>query len=350
MANEKQHADSVRAYLTGASSDGGAQTDPDASLGNYRSSTLCEFLDSEITNAISNVTVDFISGANGEGAGTLTATGNDSLAWTPPGGSQGDAVTIANGETKILEGGSSSPEKYIRVSRTSADNLTGTATVTLSDVFNDVVGFDNVSSDESSAGDVEYRCLCLKNDASSEIKNLTVWLGTLGTQRVSASTQLGASGAGTIAISSGNFSDWPDSGFCRIQESDGTLREIVYYSSRTSTELTIPTAGRGLLGTSAGAGASDDTVDAVPGIRIAKEAPSAQSSGYFTDKTSAGEGSQPAGLSWATAITSSDANVIDIGDLSAGNIYGLWIERTVVAGAIAEADVLNLINWSFDAA
>jgi hypothetical protein len=348
MPNEKTHADSVRAYLTGASSDGGAQASPNASLGNYRSSTLIEFLSDEITNPISNVTIDHISGANGEGAGTLTATGNDTLAWTPPGGTQGDSVTIANGETKILEGGGGETEKFIRVSRTTADNLTGTATVTLSDVFNDVVGFDNVSSSEASAGDVEYRCLCLKNDATSEIKNLAIWLGTLGTQRVSGSTQLGASGAGTIGISSGNFNDWPDSGFCRIQESDGTLREIVYYSSRTSTELTIPTAGRGLLGTSATAGAATDTLDAVPGIRIAKEAPSAQSAGYFTDKTSAGEGSQPAGLTWSTAILSAEG--LDIGDLSSGNIYGLWIERTVIAGAIAEASVLNLINWSFDAA
>lgn len=348
MSAEKTHADSIRAFLTGASADGGAQADPNASLGKNRSSTLSKFLGHEVTNPISNITINFVAGANGLGAGTLTATGNDELKWTPPGGTQGAGVTIANGETKILEGGNSEPEKYIRVTRTSADNLTGTATVTLTDEFNNTVGFDNVSSGEASAGDTEYRCLCFKNEASSEIKNLKAWIGTLGTQRVSAASQLPASGAGTIDISAGNFSDWPDSGFCRIQQAGGTLREIVYYSSRTATELTVPATGRALLGTSAGAGAADDTLDAVPGIRIAKEAPASQPDGAFTDKTAAGEGSQPAGLTWRTGIIAAEG--ANIGDLTAGYIYGLWIERVVTEGAIAEASVLNLIKWSFDAA
>lgn len=348
MVAEKTHADSIRAYLTGASSDGGAQTDSNASLGNYRSSTLVSFLGAEVTNPISNITIDFVSGANGTGSGTLTATGDDELKWTPPGGTQGAAVTILNGETKIIEAGNSEPEKFIRVTRSSATALTGTATLTLSDVFNNVVGFDNVESAEASAGDTEYRALCFKNESASQVKNLKVWLGTLGTQRVTATTQLGASGAGTIAPSVGDFSDWPSSGFARIQESDGTIREIVYYSSRANTELTVPSGGRGLLGTSATAGAATDTVDAVPGMRIAKEAPSAQSTGNFTDKTGAGEGSQPSGLTWNTAITST--NGLDYGDLDAGNIQGLWLERVVVAGATAEASELKLIKWSFDAA
>jgi len=39
MPAEKTRCDSLALYFTGASSDGGAQTDPDVSLGNYRSST-----------------------------------------------------------------------------------------------------------------------------------------------------------------------------------------------------------------------------------------------------------------------------------------------------------------------
>lgn len=344
MPDEKTHADSLRLYLTGASSDGGAQTDPDASLGNYRSSTLCTFLAQSITNPITNVTVDFVAGGNGTGAGSLTAVTVDSLAWTPPGGSQGAAVSIANGETKILEG-SGDTGAFIRVSRTSADDLSGTATVTLSDEYNDVVGFDNVSSSEASSGDVEYRALMFKNDASSEVKNLKVYLGQLGTQRVSGSAQLGASGAGTITVSSGNFDDWPDSGFCRVEDSGGTLQEIVYYTSRTSTSLTVPAAGRGQLGTSATAGTATDKIYAVPGIRIAKETPS---SSQITDNTGSGEGTQPSGLTWSTGITA--AGGVDIGNLAAAALYGLWIERTVVASSTAEASVVNKIHWAFDAA
>lgn len=348
MPNEKSHADSIRVFLTGADTDGGAQAAPNSSLGKNRSSTLAKFLGDTITDPISNITVDFCSGANGAGNGALTATGNDELKWTPPGGTQGAGVTILNGETKILEAGNSEPEKYIRVSRTSTANLTGTATVALADEFNNIIGFDNVTSAEAAAGDTEYRCLCFKNEASSEVKSVKAWVGTLGTQRVSATTQLPASGAGTIAISAGDFTDWPDSGFCRIQTSAAALKEIVYYASRTSTILTVPAAGRGLLGTSATAGAATDTVDAVAGIRIAKEAPASQPDGAFTDKTVAGEGSQPSGLTWRSGIIAAEG--ADIGDLTAGYIYGLWIERVVPAGATAEASVLNLIEWSFDAA
>jgi hypothetical protein len=44
----------IKWYLTGASSDGGAQADPDAALGNYRSST--EITNDSIENLFDNVT------------------------------------------------------------------------------------------------------------------------------------------------------------------------------------------------------------------------------------------------------------------------------------------------------
>lgn len=76
-------ASDIKIYLTGASSDGGTQTDPSASLGNYRSST-------EYTS------------------GTL---------------------------------------------------------------------FDDVSASEASAGDTEYRCVCVKNNhATDSLQNVKVWI------------------------------------------------------------------------------------------------------------------------------------------------------------------------------
>jgi len=343
MPDEKTHADALRFYLTGAGSDGGAQADPDAALGDYRSSTLCEFLAITVTNPISNVTVDFAAGLNGTGDGTLTATGNDTLAWTAPGGSQGANVTILNGETKILEDGTTA-SKFVRVTRTTADNLTGTATCTLADTYNDVVGLDNVSSAEAAAGDDEYRAVMLKNESASDITVLKLYLQTLGTQRTSDSGQLGASGAGTISISSGNFNDWPDYGWCRIVTSGGSEREIVYYTSCTATALTVPAAGRERLGTSAAAGAATDTVDAVPGIRIAKELPVASAIQTIADEDTA-----PTGLTWRTGNGASDGPV-DIGTLSAGALYGLWIHREIPAGAVAVPDALNHIAYQFDTA
>jgi hypothetical protein len=344
MPDEKTHADSLRAYLTGAGSDGGAQADPDASIGNYRSSTRCEFLAATISNPIANVTLLFVAGENGEGAGSLAATGVNDLAWTPPGGSQGAAVTIANGETKILEGGGGEASKFVRVTRTSVADLSGAAMVTLAKVLNDVLGFDNIASAEALAGDDEYRCLALKNEAAGSVTNLKVWVKTLGTQQTSDAGQLGASGAGTISTT-GSFADWPASGWAHLKTAAGATREIVYYSSRTATTLTVPAAGREALGTTADAGADDDTVDAVPGIRISKEAPTAQPDGHFDDP--ADESTEPAGPTWNTGTTA--ATGLQIGTLAAGEIAGVWLHREVPAGMAAAAVIENALAWSFDA-
>lgn len=345
MPDINEHADSLGIYLTGAGSSGGSQTDPNAALGNYRSSSKVTEQGASVSSPISNVTVDFVAAANGTGAGTLDAPTSGTLTWTPPGGSVGAAVAIANGETKVLEGANA--DQYIIVTRTSASSLTGTATVTLTNPMNNLFGFDNVSSAEAAAGDSEYRCVAFKNNhASVSLSTFKAWIGTLGTQRTSDSAQLGASGSGTITTT-GSLADWPSSGYAHIKTSGGTTREIVYYSSRTTNSLTVPSAGRGLLGTSAAAGASDDTIDAVPGIRIAKEAPTGSSTAGNA-QTIANEGTAPTGVTWSTACT--EAAAVSIGTLGVGEIYFLWIHRQTPAGAVAKAVVLQDIETKFDAA
>jgi hypothetical protein len=342
MPDQMTHADSLRLYLTGAASDGAAQANADASLGGFRSSSEITHLASAVTSPISNITIGFVSGANGTGTGTLTATGADTLTWSAPGGSAGAAQTIANGETKILEA-NGAPEKFVRVTRTSATALGGTATVTLTNEFNNVIGFDNVSSAEAAAGDLEYRAIMARNVSATGVKNVKAYVGTLGTQLVSGAAQLSASGAGSVGPASGAFTDWPSSGYCRIESSANALKEIVYYSSRTNSALTVPAGGRGRLGTSAQAGASTDKIYPVPGIRIGRETPASNAI-----QTVANESTPPTGITWSTGITADTG--VSIGDLAAGALHGLWIERAVVAGATAEAQVINKISWSFDAA
>ena len=303
------------------------------------------WLGSSVGDPIANITINAISGNCGAGSASLAATGTSELKFTAPSGTQGAAVSIANGETKLVE--DADTNKFVEVARTSVDDLTGTGTITLTAQFNNCLGFDNVTSSEAAAGDTEYRCICAKNESAGNVTNFAVWLATLGTQRVSAAAQLGASGSGTIGCSSGDFTDWPTSGFCRIETSADAEREIVYYSSRTATVLTVPTAGRGLLGTSAAAGAATDKIYPVPGIRIAGEAPATQPTGAFTDKTGAGEGSQPAGLTWKSGIRAADG-VAMLTPMTTLYLYGLWIERAVPVGMIALAAVENAIQWSFD--
>lgn len=334
--------DSLRLFLTGAGSDGGAQTDPNLSLGNFRSSTEEAGLGVTRASAIANITIAYAAVLNGVGDGTLTATGADTLKWTPPGGGQGADVTILNGETKVIPG--SDTDKYVRVTRTSATALTGTETDTLALTLNNVAGFDNVSSAEAAAGDDEYRALMCKNVNSVDVEAIKVYLATLGTQRVSGTAQLGASGAGTITTATASgFSDWPASGWCRIETSAAALREIVYYSSRTDTSLTVPANGRARLGTTAAAGAATDLIYPVPGCRLAIEAPVANAI-----QTIANEGTTPTGVTWSTAITA--AAGLSIGTLAAAALYGLWIHREIPIGAVARPRVTQDLRFAFDAA
>lgn len=334
-------ADSLWKMLTGASTDGGSQTDPALSLGNYASSTRVAGLVVSVTSPISGITVTYASPENATGTGTLTATSSTTLAYTAPGGSQGPSVSIAAGQSYVLEDGSD-PGAYITISSSTA-SVTGTASLALSLPLNTAISMTDAAPAETTAGSVRYRAIMAVNKSAASINNLSYWIGQIGTQQVSAAGQLGASGAGTISLSSGSFATWPSSGFCHIQTSGGSTREIVYYSSRTDLTLTIPAAGRGLLGTSAAAGAGTDNLYSVPGLRIAKEEPTANALQTIASDTTA-----PTGLTWNAGITA--ATGLSIGTLASGDGYGIWIERTIVAGSQAIALAQFTLRHQFDGA
>lgn len=343
MPSEKTRADSLREYLTGAGSDGGAQAAANSSLGNYRSSTEAASFGITVTNAISGISISFAGGGNTPGDGQLDAVDANTLRWRCSGGSYGPTVSIANGETKIVET-SANPGAFLRVSRTSATALSGTATVTLATLLNNVFAMDDVSSAEAAAGDTNYRATILKNEAVANVVSIKRWIGTLGTQAVSDGAQLGSSGSGTITTT-GSFADWPESGWAHIRNGSST-REIVYYTQRTTTSLTVPSAGRGRLGTSAAAGANTDTIDAVPGIAIGKDPDGVTSAAAI--QTIANEATAPTSVTWNTGITA--AAGLSIGTMTPGQQIGLWIKREIPVGAYAQSQANYLINNSFDAA
>jgi len=83
----------------------------------------------ELLSQIANVTLDFVSSGHSSGTGTITAATADTLTWKAPGSATaGTAVTIANGETKILHDGDDT-DLYVVVERTSATALTGSSVV-----------------------------------------------------------------------------------------------------------------------------------------------------------------------------------------------------------------------------
>ena len=344
MPAEKTRADSLREYLTGVASDGAAQPNPDASLGGYRSSTVATSFDITVTNPIAGINIAYAGGGNAPGNGTLNAVDTNTLQWKCADGSYGASVSIANGETKIVES-YNAPGAYLRVTRTSAADLSGTATVTLTTQLNNVFGMDDVSSTEASSGDTEYRATLIKNESTAAIANFRRWIGSLGTAQVADATQLGASGAGTL-VTTGSLSTWPESGFCHIKNG-GATREIVYYSERTDTTLTVPEDGRGMLGTTATAGASTDTITPVPGIALAIDPDGVTASGPAI-QTVIDENTAPSGLTWLTGITADTG--LNIGAMEAGQQIGIWMKREVPPGAVATTTATTLIQDSFDAA
>lgn len=343
MAEEKTGIDALRIYHTSAHARGGTQNDAGACLGGKRAGTELKRLGCIVSEAehIPAIIIEDASGANGEGEGEVRATDTNTLAYIAPSGTQGTAVAIAAGETKLLI--DTDTDKAVRVTWDSdftADIVGGHSVITLVHPFGTALGMDNVTDAEGTAGLNTYRGLMLRNDGATDITLLKVGIKTLGTQRTTDTTQLGAAGAGTI-VTTGSFADWPATGWGHIKDSGGSIREIIYYNSRTDTTLTVTANGRARLGTAAGAGAATDTIDAVPGIRLAGETEDANGD----IQTIANESTAPAAVSWDSGITAADGVSIDT--LASGVNHGLWIHREIPATAAGAAILENAIEITF---
>jgi hypothetical protein len=293
-----------------------------------RTLSLKQFLTS---TPIPQLVVTGLSGKNPNGECELAVSGTNSLIWTPLDGTPTTAVTIAANETKLIE--SSNASQWVRVfwdGDYSTDALGGADLMTL---------FDLELDEQGAATSTTYIGSMISNHSAlaQDVTSIKAWIGTLGTQRATGTAQLGASGAGTITTATANgFADWPDYGWAHVRTSGGTSREIVYYTSRTATSLTVPSGGRGLLGTSAAAGSATDTVDAIPGVCIAKE--TADSNNRI--QVIANNTTEPTGVTWNTGNTA--AAGLDYGALASNANAGLWLKFDIPAVAIPS--MINPVN------
>jgi len=329
----------LQCFLTGAASHNGSQSDPNASLGNYRSSTPAEFLTLSIGTPIANVDILEVSAACGPGTHTLKSLTASSLTFIPDGGEEGDAVAIADGETKTVCGADST--KWIRVQRTSTAILTGECSITAAIALNDVVGFDNVSSAERTAGLIEYRCLAIVNQSDAPVENVGVYLPTYAGPFTTSAAFLPASGAGSLGTAM-TLNSWPDFGMVRIAQAGGAMREAAYYPSRSSSALTVPSNCRGLQGTSAVEGASNDTAVAIPPIAVGWD----PATGNLLESV-ATETDAPAGVTFSLPIASAP---LSVGAIPAGALRGLWFRRQLPPGATTTPALASGFRLAFDAA
>jgi len=123
LGEQYKEADAIGLFLTGAAGDGGEQTDPYFSLGNYRSSSRVEQIGFFVNQSIPGIAIERVGGANGCGLGSLETINGNKLRWTAPGDTAGAAILIANGQTRMLQ--SADPVKFIVVSCHTNNELRG---------------------------------------------------------------------------------------------------------------------------------------------------------------------------------------------------------------------------------
>lgn len=324
--------DALGLYQTGAE----GNTDlylPSDSLAGVRLEREVPALDWDFdpTYVIPGIIILHISGACGTGRAQIRAIDADTLAFTAPDGEEGTEVEIAQGEARVLVDGGD-PAKYVRVYRESANDLGGSAGVFylyLVKPKNTALAMGSISSADRAAGVNDGRTVMLWNRGDVAATNVRAYLGTLGTPAVSSTAQLGATGAGTLGSGASAFADWPEAGFVRIRTAGGTLREVVRYTSRTDSVLTVD--ARAMLGTTAAAGASDDVLDCVPPVKL-----------LFKPTTAVGEiGAISEPEPWNLAITSAAAEAV--ATLPANNEYVLWAAREWPAGGTAGAYAVRIV-------
>ena len=262
--------DSLGLYHTGAGAAGQTQYDEALCLGGERAGNEVKLLGFLPDSPIPPLRVDWISPANtSPGTGYISSPTGTTLRYKgPDSDTYGTAVTIAEGETKVLEDGEST-NVAVRVTWEAgynADELGNpfdAMSLAVAKVYNSPIGMDNVTNAQSVAGQANYRAIMLRAHGSNALTNVYARLEPFGSTVVSGVAQLPGSGAGTIQTASTIAATVPWKGWARITDA-GALREVVYYSSRTTTTLTVPANGRARLGTSTWAGTATDVITFIP--------------------------------------------------------------------------------------
>lgn len=156
-------------------SGGAGNTDPNAAFGGIISTT--RFLSQLATGVtIGGVTVNDAA-ENAIGSGTLAyLVSGQTLTWTPPSGAAGVAIPIGSNGTYIIRGAGTTAG-YLRVTIVAVSLPAGNVsnTVTVSNRDNNL--FDDVTKAEALAGDVNYRCIYVKNTHASDIAtSVSFWI------------------------------------------------------------------------------------------------------------------------------------------------------------------------------
>lgn len=300
-----------------------APVDPATSLGGIAASIDAVALAAVVTTPMRGLAVLHVAGACGAGSAEIVALAANQLAFRAPGSTAtGAPVSVAADTTVVLES-ADDPAAWVRVKRVGSTTLQGACAIELAEALHNAFGGDDVAVPGASTTRT-VRAVMLAADGGN-LTDMAIYLPTYGPPSAASGGALAASGAGTLTVA--DASDWPADTHCvRIETAGGALREIVG-GSLAGDVFTVPAAGRGLCGTSAAAGATDDVCVPVPPLEVAIETPSGSPPAI---QEVVSETAMPTGLTWSTAIDAADGP--SVASLTDGSQVGVWIRRTTFAG------------------
>ena len=333
-SNEGQGGDQLRLWLTGASTYRGDQEASNNALGDFHSDSEAIRMGWFEARAIKNLVILTASRACGLGVGSIAVVGTK-VAFAAPNGQLGTAQLVNVGFPQVLSDGLN-PSAWVKVLRTTSDELVGATAVEFVEGFNNLFGMDN----SVYTGSDTYRCAMFSNDGLGTLTNISVWLNPLATS-VTCQGGLDGSNPGTIFGPDNAFNSWPFEGTVRIDDSGGAIKEIVWFNSRTSCTLNV--TARGMLGTFATSGSAGDILTPIPPIAIGKELANPLFLGNV--QTIANENTPPTAVTFSTPIVSTDG--VQVASLNPNEQFGLWMHRQIPSGALATPLVLNSIAYSF---
>lgn len=194
--------------------------------------------------------------------------------------------------------------------------------------------FAKVTGAEAATGSTKYRAMFIKNNHGSlSLQSAKVFM-TSNSPETHLHEALVESGSEDHVHVHDN-STFPSQGsfFCESEE--------IAYTGKSGSSPNCQFTGctRGSNGTTRAAHDIGAPVEHNQ-LRLDVEAPGSQPGGAI--QTIANEDAPPSGLSWQRPI-SYDTGV-SIGNLAAGNKYGIWLRRKVPLGSWAEADIYVTID------
>lgn len=316
-------------YLSG----GAANMDPDASLGGAVSGERVASQSASGISNISGVTIDYAAG-NPEGAGTLEYfSADDSFIWTPFGSSAGDPVIVTEDGRYAVRGSIGMLSLEVDFSALPVGDESDT--ITVANIANET--FDDVAKSESFNGDVEYRCIYLKNGHQYDpFFDAVVYIGQQPTP--------GAIAIGADPCGAGDAIERAVDSITR-SGSTATVTTSSAHGFQAGYKIRIRGADQSEYnGVKTIFNVTSNTFDFTVSGTPTSPATGTIVCGWGMAALVLDEGVAPSGVTFTAPSTSEEG--ISLGQLDSANSAAIWIQRTIpLRNTVANPESVSLLAF-----